>query len=270
MKDFVSAQFLYNCLDMQFKPDLVTDVFPKKGLQYHNTDIVRKVYTATFANPTVIDEIIKRGEKEVMLFTHHPKPPMPSIVNGYSELTEEYIKKLKDNKITLFSFHIPLDVFGTYAPGNALGEALGANVFESFYPQNGKDIGALCVCGYDTVYELRDKLAKITGHEAKLYLYGDAKIQDGKFGILAGCAKNPGIYAWLKEHGINTFVTGTAAPIVDWTVKNHAAAKEAGVNIISGTHCSTEKFAPIKMVQYFKNLGVDAEFIDEEPNLEEL
>ena len=103
-----------------------------------------------------------------------------------------------------------------------------------------------------------------------LYAYGDEELKGGKFAILAGCAKNPNIYAWLKEHGIGTFVTGTAAPVVDWTQANHAAAKENRINIISGTHCSTEKFAPMAMCEFFRNLGVESEFIDEQPNLDEL
>lgn len=270
MREYKEAQFIYDCLEAQFKPDTITDVFPKKGLQFHNTDRIWKVYTATFANPTVIDEIISRGDEEVMLFTHHPKPPMPSLVNGYSELTEEYIQKMKDHKITLFSYHIPLDVTGPYSPGYTLGKELGGNVYDSFYPQNGADIGALCVCGLTKVTELAERLREAVGHEVKLYAYGDEELKDGKFAILAGCAKNPNIYAWLEEHGIGTFVTGTAAPVVDWTQANHEAAKENRINIISGTHCSTEKFAPMAMCEFFRNLGVESEFIDEQPNLDEL
>jgi putative NIF3 family GTP cyclohydrolase 1 type 2 len=270
MKNYKDAQFIYDCLEAQFKPDQITDIFPKKGLQFHNTDRIWKVYTATFANPTVIDEIIRRGDEEVMLFTHHPLPPMKQLVNGYSELSEDDIRRMKEHRITLFSYHIPLDVAGPYAPGNTLGKALGANVYDSFYPQNGADIGALCVCGLTKVSDLAERMEKLLGHPVKLYHYGSEELQGGKFAILAGCAKNPNIYQWLKEHGINTFVTGTAAPVVEWTQKNHAAAKEHGINILSGTHCSTEKFAPKEMCTFFRNLGVEAEFIDEEPNLDEL
>ena len=58
---------------------------------------------------------------------------------------------MKDHKITLFSYHIPLDVTGPYSPGYTLGKELGGNVYDSFYPQNGADIGALCVCGLTKV-----------------------------------------------------------------------------------------------------------------------
>lgn len=270
MKQFKDAQFIYDCLEAQFKPHLCTDFFDKIGLQYHNTDKVWKVYTATFANPTVIDEIVKRGEKNVMLFTHHPLPPMASLTQGYSIMEEEYIKKLEENEITLFSYHIPLDVYGPYSPSYTLGKALGANVYDSFYEQNGANLGSLCVCGLTKVSELAERFEKALGHPIKVYAHGEEELMGGKFAILPGCAKNPDIYKWLKEQGINTFVTGSAAPVVEWTQKNHAQAEEHGVNILSGTHCSTEKFAPIAMCEFFRNLGVESEFIEEMPYFDEM
>lgn len=270
MKQYKDAQFIYDCLAAQFKPDTVTDVFPKKGIQFHNTDKIWKVYTATFANPTVIDEVVSRGEKNIMLFTHHPTPPKKSLTQKYAILEEEYIKKLEENEITLFSYHIPLDIYGPYAPSYTLGKALGANVYDSFYPQDGADIGALCVCGLTKASELAERLEKLLGHEIRYYNYGDDELQGGKFGILAGGASNTHIYEWLRDHGINTFVTGVTAPVVEWTQNNHANAKKFGVNIISGTHCSTEKFAPMAMCEFFRNLGVESEFIDEEPNFGDL
>lgn len=270
MKQYKEAQFIYDALEMQFKPDLITDVFPKKGLQYHNSDQVWKVYTATFANPTVIDEIVRRGEHNVMLFTHHPLPPMKSLEAGYGKIPEDMLRKMEENQISLFSYHIPLDVAGPYAPGNTLGKALGGNVYDSFYPQNGANIGALCICGLTKVSELAARFENVLGHKVKWYANGEDELKGGKFAILAGGAKNPDIYEWLREHEINTFVTGVAAPVVDWTQKNHEKAKENGIHILSGTHCSTEKFAPIAMCEFFRNLGVESEFIDEESNLDEL
>lgn len=270
MKQFKDAKFIYEALEMQFKPETVTDVFPVKGLQFHNTDKIWKVYTATFANPTVIDEVVSRGERNIMLFTHHPVPPKTSLTQAYAILEEEYIKKLEEHEITLFSYHIPLDIYGPYAPSYTLGKALGANVYDSFYPQDGADIGALCICGLTKVSELAERLEAAVGHPVKCYAYGEEELKGGKFGILAGGASNPHIYEWLKDHGINTFVTGVTAPVVDWTKRNHENAKAHGINIVSGTHSSTEKFAPKAMCEFFRNLGVESEFIDEEPNMEEL
>ena len=83
---FLPSQFVYDRLEEQFKPDRVTDIFPKKGLQFDFNTEIRKVYTATFANPSVIREILRRGETDIMLFTHHPRPPMPSLQANYAQI----------------------------------------------------------------------------------------------------------------------------------------------------------------------------------------
>lgn len=50
----------------------------------------------------------------------------------------------------------------------------------------------------------------------------------------------------------------------------HDFAKEHGISLLGGTHYSTEKFACIAMCEYFEKLGLEAEFIPEEPLFEDL
>jgi hypothetical protein len=42
------------------------------------------------------------------------------------------------------------------------------------------------------------------------------------------------------------------------------------LNLLGGTHYSTEKFACMEMVNYFKQKGIDCEFIEDEPMFEDL
>ena len=137
----IPAQFLYDRLTEQFKPDRCTDIFDKIGVQEHNTDMISKVYTSTFANPTSIENILSRGEEHVLLFCHHPRPPMPSLQEGYGLVPEALLERMKEQQVSFFSFHIPLDVAGPYSPGTTLGRAMGANVYDSWYPQNGALLG---------------------------------------------------------------------------------------------------------------------------------
>jgi len=50
----------------------------------------------------------------------------------------------------------------------------------------------------------------------------------------------------------------------------HKIAEENGINVLGGTHYSTEKFACIAMVDYFKKLNLPSEFIEDEPVLEDM
>ena len=265
-----AAKFIYDRLTEQFRPDKCTDVFKTVGVQVHNTDVIAKVYTATFASPEVFDNILARNEENVMLFTHHPLPPMPSLQEGYGNIPEKYFTKMQEQKMNFFSFHIPLDVAGPYSPGNTLSTAMGTNPYASWYPQNGAMLGALCQSKYATLTELHHCLTSTIGHKASMYHYGEEQLLNGKFAIMAGIGKSIEAYEFLEHNKINTLVVGVTAPTVDWSIKIHAAAKEHHINLLGGTHYSTEKFALMSMLPFFNNLGVEAEFIPEQPNLAEL
>ena len=50
----------------------------------------------------------------------------------------------------------------------------------------------------------------------------------------------------------------------------HRIARESKINVVGATHYSTEKFACIAMKDYFSKLGVEAEFIEGVPCMEDL
>ncbi len=267
----VSAAFLYDRLEEFFKPERCTEIFPKKGLQEHNTEVIKKVYTACFASLSVFDNIFARDEKNVMLFTHHPLPAMPSLQAGYDRsIPKEYFDELKKREISFFSYHIPLDCAGPYSTGVSLSRAMGCEPYDSWYPQNGVNIGALNMSCYKNVYELKKCLENTVGHRCALYLYGDEELRNGRFAIMTGAAKSTDAYQWLTDLDINTFVLGVTSPTVDYTIKIHEAAKAKRINLIGGTHYSTEKFAPMAMCRWFRHLGLDAEFIPEPPVMSEI
>lgn len=266
----VSAQFLYDRLEEVFQPQRITDMFPKIGLQEDNTPILRKAYTATFASPDVIRTILDRGERDVLLFTHHPVPPAPDLNTGYGVIPGELLERMRAQRVSFFSYHIPMDAPGPYSTGGTLAGAMGCTPYGRWYPQNGAELGALCHSPCETAEELAQRLEQAVGHRVKLYQNGSGALDGGRFAIMAGCAKNSAAYAALAELGVRALVTGVAAPTADWTRANHAQAKAHGISIIAGTHYSTEKFAPMALCGFFRMYGMDAEFLPEKPDFNDL
>ena len=195
---------------------------------------------------------------------------MPSLQANYAEIPEDLIEQMKERRISLFSYHIPMDAGYFYSPAYTLGEALGGNIYDFWYPQNNGLIGVLCSSGFDTITELRNKFIKVLGHKVSCTQYGGERLIDGKFAVMPGCSKSLAAYKYLKENGVNVLVTGVTSPVVDWSKEVHEAAKANGSTLLAGTHCSTEQFAPRKMCGYFQNLGLESEFIPEAPNFDEL
>ena len=113
-------------------------------------------------------------------------------------------------------------------------------------------------------------MERVVGHAVKLYRYGEVALSRGRFAIMAGGAKNTQIYEQLRDWGVNTFITGVTNPEVPWVDAIHKAAKANAVNLLGGTHYSTEKFAPMQMCRYFEAFGLPSEFLPETPRMTEL
>ncbi len=266
----VSADKVNKALDEYFRPWECTEVFPKIGEQYHYADELEKVYTACFADEEVFAELQRRGAHDCMLFTHHPAPQKTALDADYPPLSELSLKIMKENRINLFAYHIPLDRNGVYSPGNNLAKVMGARPFGEFYLQNKVLMGVLCDTDLKTRSDVVECLEKTLGHECRCYPYGSEELMGGRIAIMGGGAKDTTIYDYLIEQGVNCFICGVTNPGAAWIQAIHDAAKKAGVNLIGGTHYSTEKFAPKAMCDFFEKLGLESEFIESAPKLSEL
>ncbi len=264
------AQELYAALEREFRPWECTEVFSTMGLQFHNTDLIQKVYTATFVSDEVMDQLEARDASRCMLFTHHPVAQKKDLTKDSPPLPQSLVQRFRERRITVFNYHIPLDRVSPWSPGTNLAKAMGLTPYEEFYEQNLVRMGLLCHTPFATQTEFAQAAEQTLGHPVKLYRYGDEQLPGGKIALMGGGASNPDIYAWLKEQGINLFFTGMSSPNIPWCARNHANAQAAGVSILGGTHYSTEKFAVMEMVKFFEGLGLESEFLPETPNFEEL
>jgi len=111
--------------------------------------------------------------------------------------------------------------------------------------------------------------AEAVGHEVKLYNYGSNAIAWEKIALVAGGGMDTEMLKEIAAEGINTLVTGVTV-LNDFSKERHDFAKEHGINIIGGTHYSSEKYACIAMCDYFETLELKAEFIADEPCMADL
>ena len=245
----MKSSTLYRWLEWTFQPQTCTEVFPVIGLQEDNTEEITRVYTATFASPEVFEQLERLDANTCMLFTHHPKPQRMNTADPPPKIPQKWLDFLKERHISLFTYHIPLD-----------------RIFE----QNLVRMGVVCTSPFSTATELAQAMERVVGHAVKLYRYGEVALSRGRFAIMAGGAKNTQIYEQLRDWGVNTFITGVTNPEVLWVGAIHKAAKANAVNLLGGTHYSTEKFAPMQMCRYFEAFGLPSEFLSETPRMTEL
>jgi len=119
-----------------------------------------------------------------------------------------------------------------------------------------------------TVQDLKNKFQEIVNHEVILYNYGDNNINERTVAVVAGGGLDETIEE-IAQNKVNVLVTGITAKN-DHSRKAHEFAEKHIINVLGGTHYSTERFACISMIDYFEKIGFPSEFIEDEPVLEDM
>ena len=280
----MKAKKLYKKLDTDFELDkckddwkemdynqYISDNFKKRymGILLDNSNDIDSVYTAVFPSDKVLNYILELSKENILLVTHHPMIwdiRKPSI---FQNISKSMLPILRQKKISIYSIHVPLDRNGEYSTGTSLARALDIDIEEDFYEYFGAKVGVIGRTKLNTPDELAEKLKSVVGHNTKLWNYGSNEILNHRVAVVGGGGNNIEGVEEIGDLGINTYVTGVTV-LNDFSKNVHKFEKEKEINLIGGTHYSTEKFACISLCKYFENLGFKCEFIEDEPVLEDM
>lgn len=274
-EDFIKDGVCDDWSFMDLKSPLIAPSFRENymGLVLDNSDTIEKVYTVTFPNKEIIETILEKKERNLLLFSHHAM--------GYDGKAEGFpfydipvtlMEAMKDNHISFYMLHTPLDRYGPYSTSVSLSKALGLTIVTPFCEYEGIKVGVIAETKLKTAKEFAALVAKTVGHEVKLRPYGEESIRNGLVAIAAGGGSYPFVAREIAENNINLCLTGFTRPLpfFEPTLAFHEIAEENKINVIGATHYSTEKFALLSMVSYFRNLGLFAAFLEGKYDLEDL
>jgi putative NIF3 family GTP cyclohydrolase 1 type 2 len=251
--------------------DLVSANFKNRsmGLVCDFTDHINKVYTAVFPSVRVFQRILADNTTDAMLFLHHPAVwDIRMAPKVFLEMDRESLLKLRERKISIYNLHVPLDNYGPYSTSFAFARALEIRPIKPFAPYFGGLAGVIGKTSLPTVHEMKTVFENVVGHTVSLYHNGADEILDGRVAVIAGGGLTEAIEEIAAEK-VNTFITGITAKS-SFTSKAHEFAGRHGINVLGGTHYSTEAFACISILDYFRSIGLPAEFVADEPGLTDL
>lgn len=272
-KDFITSQMSDEWAeDMGSVADFLCDNFKKRsmGLVCDFATEINKVYTAVFPSDKVMLKILNDDVKNAMLFVHHPSIwDIRKTPEVFQQIDQELLRQFKENQISIYNLHVPLDNFGEYSTSVCLSRALGIKIEKAFAPYFGALCGVFGETELLTVKNLKIKFKEAIGHEVVLYDYGDNEIKEKKVAVIAGGGNDIEMLEEIIKEGVNTFATGITAK-TEYSKKAHDFAEKNKINILGGTHYSTEKFACEAMIPYFEKIGLSAEFIADEPVMEDM
>ena len=243
------------------------------GAMLDNTTEIKKVYTSTFPDTEILDNILNRDENNILLLCHHAMGYDPTLEGfPFCSIPVGYLKKLKERRISFYVMHIPLDSNGTYSTSVNLAKELQLQITGEFCEYLGCKVGVICETGFTKLGDFALHVENTIGHTIKVRQYGDNIIEGNIVGVAAGGGCIDFVAQELAALAVNTFLTGCTRPIPSFepNMEFHRIAKENKINLVGATHYSTEKFACMAMVKYFEELGIEAEFIEGTPCMEDL
>ncbi|MBR9676640.1 hypothetical protein GOV04_00675 [Candidatus Woesearchaeota archaeon] len=270
-KDFITPEMSDKWAQyMEPIKNFLSENFKKRsmGIVCDNTEEIDKVYTAVFPSNQLMQKILDSEESNVMLFVHHPCIwDIRNAPKVFENMDVKLLKQFQERQISIYNLHVPLDNYSPYATSVTLAEKIGLTVEKSFGEYFGALCGVISTTELESVGELKKQFEKVLGHQAKLYAYGSEK--PSKIAVIAGGGNEINLLEEMVREGVNTFIVGVSIHN-DHASKAHKYAKKHGINILGGTHYSTEKFACIEMCEYFSKLGLESEFLTDKPILEDM
>jgi len=270
--DFVKPDIVENWFnymtDMPEMTAYICDNYKQRsmGLLCDFATEIHKVYTAVFPSDAALNKILSDNTTDAMLFLHHPlawdlsRDP----TQAFYPINADLLRQLKDRRISLFNFHYPLDNFGPYATSKTLAEALGIQIEGTFAQLGGAACGVIGTTKCTDVHALNQTYAQVVGHETKLYPYGDTAIRNSRVGVCAGGGNDKMVVSELIDLGINVLISGLSVKNA-YSEEAHRLEEIHGLNLLGGTHYSSEKYACMAMCDYFTGLGLPGEFITDTP-----
>jgi len=239
------------------------------GLMCDFTDKIEKVYTTVFLSDEVLSKILSDDITNAMIFSHHPTNWDIEYHNGNYAPTEKYISQLRDRNISIYVLHHPLDNFGDYSTCKTLADSINLTIECPAFLYCGALCGVVGTVAYESVNQLHEQYSIAVGHETSLYKYGDEDIRGERIAVCPGGGNASFVINEMIRNNIKILVTGVTI-VNDYSKDVHRLEKEYRINVLGGTHYSSEKFAPMKMCKYFEDLGLPAEFIEDTPKLYDL
>jgi len=173
------------------------------------------------------------------------------------------------NRISIYNLHVPLDNFSEYSTSKTLADVLDIKIEKPFASYGGALCGVIGKTNCKNMEELNEKFSKVLGHGTSLYLYGDNDIKDGKIAIVAGGGNNKDTVLEMLDNNVSVLITGISVNNESYS-EIHKLEQNNNINVLGGTHYSTEKFACEKICTYFEKFGLPSVFIEGEPIIEDM
>jgi putative NIF3 family GTP cyclohydrolase 1 type 2 len=237
------------------------------GLSIRGADEVEHAVTCVFPS----DRIVAGLEPATFLFAEHPLDFADE--PGFLPLSLETYESMREQGISFYNAHAPLDMHPEVSPSRLCAEGVGLEGLEEYFPICAGIPGGAAIIGQSrlNVDGLADALRAYLGPEIKVHVLTRPRSEAGCVAMVAGGGAMLDILEASLERGCQTYVTGNAATTcrLDFVQEQVRAFREradaAGVTLIDAMHYGMEKPPQLAMAEWFRARGLTAEFVPDGP-----
>jgi len=238
-------------LNALLKPEQIKDFCPN-GLQIQGCDEIHKIVTGVTATQALIEQAIH--ENADALVVHH----------GFFWKNESYvirgmkhnrIKALIENNISLFAYHLPLDIHPELGNNAQL-----AKLFElsNIQPLETGNPLSVAVRGELSHHISGDELSNRITQQLSRECLHISPPSNKKIKTVAWCSGGGQNYIELAaEQGIDAFISGEVSE------QTTHVAREMDIHFFAGGHHATERYGAKALAKHLENeLSISSTFID--------
>jgi putative NIF3 family GTP cyclohydrolase 1 type 2 len=237
------------------------------GLSLRGAEEVTRAVTCVFPS----DRIVAGLEPATFLFAEHPLDFADE--PGFLPLSLETYESMRENGISFYNAHAPLDMHPEVSPSRLCAEGAGLEALEEYFPVCEGIPGGAAIIGESrlSVEGLADALRSYLGPEIKVHVLTRTRAEAGRVAMVAGGGAVVEILEASLARGCQTYVTGNAATtcrlefVQEQVRAFRKRADAAGVTLIDAMHYGMEKPPQLAMVEWFRARGLKASFEPDGP-----
>ena len=266
--------------------DVFPDIYKKQGIKienyvvpkflgkYHglmivNSQIVRKIIGTVFFNREIIEKIVSEGETDLLIFSHHPMEDETS-GQGFTALKESHLLAMRQNRISAYSLHTPLDTNDQISTTRSISSKLSLVNCKPFANTPSGYMGCYGEIGAPQSFTDFLSLARKIFQIDELHWIKNQNTVK-RIGIIPGGGTDVNSIIEAQNIGCDTYLTGEYY----CKLQNAAGEKERQIfdrtrsqitmNMVETSHYATEKLVLInELADFFKNLSIPYQFIEQE------
>jgi len=238
-------------LDDLFTPERIKDYAPN-GLQIQGKDEITTIVTGVTASQALINSAIEKKADAIIVHHGYFWKNEPYVIRG---MKHKRIKALMDNDISLFAYHLPLDIHPIIGNNAQLAKLLNIEVTGPLELGNQLSVA---IQGKFQEFISGTVLAQKISESLNRECLHIAPPSNKAIKSIAWCTGGGQDYIELAaEQGIDAFISGEVSE------KTTHIAHEMDIHFFAAGHHATERYGIKALGEYLtKEQNIDVVFVD--------